>query len=247
MRAVYDRIGGSYAVGRREDPRIARVIWAALGDARSVVNVGAGAGSYEPRDRDVIAVEPSSIMLAQRAPGAAPVVHGFAEELPFADAAFDAAMGVLTIHHWTDRQCGLAELRRVARERIVLFVRDPDACRWWWLYHYFPASRELIASRETPLEQIAEALGELEVVPVPIPADCRDGFEAAFWRRPYAYLNPAAQQAMSALALIPDADRKAGTRLLLHDLQTGEWQRRWNGLLSCEELDLGYRVLTARV
>jgi SAM-dependent methyltransferase len=244
--AVYDRIGGSYAAGRREEPRIADAIWAGLGDAASVVNVGAGAGAYEPSDRRVIAVEPSATMLAQRLSSAAPAIQAFAENLPFAENEFDAAMAVLTIHHWADRDRGLAELRRVARDQVVLFVRDPDVCPSWWLYEYFPTTQRLVASRETRLEDIAKVLGEFEIVPVPIPADCRDGFEAAFWRRPHAYLDPKACQAMSALALISDADREAGARALRADLESGEWQRRWGDLLDRDEFDLGYRVVIAR-
>jgi SAM-dependent methyltransferase len=243
---VYDEIGGGYTAGRHEDPRIARAIWDALGDTASVVNVGAGAGSYEPSDRRVVAVEPSATMLAQRPPGAAPAVQASAEELPFRTDEFDAAMGVLTIHHWTDRRRGLCELRRVARDRIVLFLRDPDVCRWWWLYDYFPATERLVASRETRLDAIAEVLGELEIIAVPVPADCRDGFEAAFWRRPDAYLDPGVVRAMSALALISNADREAGAGALRADLLSGAWQRRWNDLLDRDELDLGYRVVIAR-
>ncbi len=242
---VYDRIGGGYLLGRREDPRIAHAVWDALGDARSVLNVGAGAGAYEPRDRLVMAVEPSATMIAQRPPGAAPAVRAFAESLPFVDDEFDAAMGVLTIHHWTDRRRGLAELQRVARDRIVLFMRDPDASPWWWLYEYFPATERLVTRRETRLDELADVLGPLETIAVPIPADCRDGFEAAFWRRPHAYLNPEIRAAMSALALIPEVDRRAGARALRADLETGEWQRRWGHLLQCDELELGYRVVIA--
>jgi SAM-dependent methyltransferase len=243
---VYDRIGAGYRLGPREDPRIAQAIGEALGDAGSVLNVGAGAGAYEPPDRRVVAVEPSATMIAHRPPGAAPAVRAFAEQLPFADDEFDAAMGVLTIHHWTDRRRGLAELQRVTRERIVLFMRNPDVCRWWWLYEYFPAAEGLIAGRETRLDDLAEVLGPLETIPVPVPADCRDGFEAAFWRRPHAYLNPEVRAAMSALALIPEIDRRAGVRALRADLEAGEWQRRWGHLLRCDELDLGYRVVIAR-
>jgi SAM-dependent methyltransferase len=244
--AVYDRIGGGYAARRREDPRIARAIWAALGDASSVVNVGAGAGSYEPRDRRVVAVEPSATMIAQRPPGAGPAIQAVAERLPFADDEFDAAMAVLTIHHWSDRTRGLLELKRVARERVVLFIRDPAANRSWWLYDYFPATERLVAGRETGLEQVAAVLGQLEVIPVPIPAACRDGFEAAFWRRPHAYLDPLAVRGMSALALIPDADRDAGQRALRADLESGVWRERFGELLARDELDLGYRVVIAR-
>src|SRR5579863_7403748 len=135
---VYERIGTGYSLGRREDPRIAAHVYAGLGDCQRVVNVGAGTGSYEPRDRLVVAVEPSRLMAAQRPATAAPVVRAVAEALPFPDRTFDAALGVLTIHHWTSLQRGLGEVRRTAA-RIVLFVRDPAVAPTWWLYDYFPA------------------------------------------------------------------------------------------------------------
>jgi SAM-dependent methyltransferase len=242
---VYDRIGGQYRQGRQEDPRIAAAILAALGAASPVVNVGAGAGSYEPRDRRVAAVEPSAVMLAQRPPGTAPAVRARAEALPFGDGTFGAAMGVLTVHHWNDRGRGLAELRRVADGPVVLFVRDPRAPAWW-LHHYFPAAGRLEAGRGTPLDQLERLLGRpLEVIPVPIPADCTDGFNAAYWRRPHAYLDPRVWRPMSALALIPDADREEGMHRLRADLDGGEWHRQWGHLLALDELDLGYRVVVA--
>jgi SAM-dependent methyltransferase len=243
---VYDRIGQQYRLGRHEDPRIAAALWTALADASPVLNVGAGGGSYEPRDRPVAAAEPSAVMLAQRPAGAAPAVQAPAEALPFAAGSFGAAMAVLTLHHWRDRARGLAELRRVAAGPVVLFVRDPHAVPAWWLHHYFPATAELEASRGTPLDQLAGLLGSpLDVTPVPIPADCTDGFNAAYWRRPHAYLDPQIWRPMSALALIPDADRTRGMRGLRADLDSGEWHRRWGHLLALDELDLGYRVVTA--
>jgi SAM-dependent methyltransferase len=245
---VYDRIGGHYRQGRRADPRLERRIWSALADASPVVNVGAGSGSYEPRDRPVVAVEPSAVMIGQRPAGAATAVRAVAEDLPFPDKVFGAAMGVLTVHHWNDRARGLAEMRRVARDLIVLFTRDPRAVPWWWLHHYFPATARLEAGRETPTGQLEHLLGcRLEVVPVPIPADCTDGFNAAYWRRPSAYLDPGIWQPMSALALIPDADRAEGMRHLRADLDSGQWHQRWGHLLGLSELDLGYRVLIARL
>jgi SAM-dependent methyltransferase len=241
---VYDRIGRRYRRGRQEDPRIAARIWAALDDASPVVNLGAGGGSYEPRDRPVVAAEPSAVMLSQRSAGAAPAVRAVAEALPFGDGAFGAAMGVLTVHHWSDRARGLAEARRIARGPVVLFLRDPRAVPWWWLHHYFPWQA---ARWETPLGQVAQMLGgHLEVTPVPIPADCTDGFDAAYWRRPRAYLDPEVWQPMSALALIPEADRADGMHRLQADLDSGEWYRRWGHLLALDELDLGYRVVAAR-
>ena len=244
---VYDRIGARYRQGRQPDPRIAQRIWSALAGAAPVVNIGAGSGSYEPRDRPVVAVEPSIVMIGQRPAGAPPVVRAVAEQLPFADGTFEAALGVLTVHHWGDRARGLAEMRRVARGRVVLFIRDPQAVPWWWLHHYFPATARLEASRETPVGQLERLLGgPLDAIPVPIPADCTDGFNAAYWRRPAAYLDPAVWQPMSALALIPAADRAEGMLRLRADLGTGAWHRRWGYLLDRTELDLGYRVLTTR-
>ena len=242
---VYDRIGGRYATGRRTDPRIAAPIWAALGGARTVLNVGAGSGSYEPPGRRVVAVEPSIVMLAQRPSGTAPAVRAVAERLPFPDGAFDAAMGVLTMHHWADRDRGLAEMRRVAG-RVVLFLCDPRRRPPWWLGHYFPATARLEAARETPVAELERVLGPLEVIPVPIPGDCADGFNGAYWRRPRAILDPAVWGPMSALSLIPPADRAAGMSRLRADLDSGAWERRWGHLLGLAELDLGYSVAVTR-
>jgi SAM-dependent methyltransferase len=242
---TYDRIGMGYRLGRQQDPRIAAVIWAAIGDASPVLNVGAGTGSYEPAGRPVVACEPSAVMLSQRPPG--PVLRAVAEALPLRDGSVGAAMGVLTVHHWSDRARGLAEMRRVSRGPVVLFIRDPEAVPWWWLYHYFPATARLEKSRETRVGELAAMLGErVEVIPVPIPADCTDGFNAAYWCRPAAYLDPEIWRPMSALALIPDADRADGMRRLAADLASGEWTRRWAHPLDLTELDLGYRVLVAR-
>jgi SAM-dependent methyltransferase len=244
---VYDRIGGRYAHARRPDSRIAAALCDALAGASPVLNVGAGSGSYEPTDRPVVAVEPSRVMLSQRPPDAAPAVQAVAEDLPFHDGAFAAAMGVLTVHHWSDRARGLAEMRRVADGPVVLFTRDPQAVPSWWLHHYFPATARLEASRETPLAELAAMLGgRLDVTPVPIPADCTDGFNAAYWRRPRAYLDPQVRRPMSALALIPEADRAYGMRRLRADLDSGQWDRRWGHLRALDELDLGYRVVVAR-
>lgn len=243
---VYDRIGGGYTAGRREEPAIAATLGRALGDAVSVVNVGAGTGSYEPDDRRVVAVEPSAVMTAQRRAGAAPCVRALAEALPFSDEVFGAAMSVLSLHHWTDKPRGLAEMRRVTRGPVVLFGgTDRELNTSWWLHDYFPAARKLVSGRSYPPERIAEALGPVTLVPVPIPADCADGFEAAYWRRPAAILDPAVWRATSALSLIGDADRAAGMARLSADLASGEWRRKYGHLLELDELDLGYRVIIA--
>lgn len=244
---MYDRIGGQYARGRREDPRIAARVWAALGDASSVVNVGAGAGSYEPRDRRVVPVEPSAVMVSQRPPGLAPAVRAVAEALPFADGAFDAAMGVLTLRHWSDKSRGLAEMRRVARGPVVLLTGDSEIIGSWWLpARYFPAAGRVAVGSAYPLDRIAEELGGAEAVTVPIPADCKDGFDGAYWRRPRAVLDPAVWQGMSALRLISDEERADGLRRLAADLDSGEWDRRFGHLLELDELDLGFRLVVAR-
>jgi SAM-dependent methyltransferase len=242
---VYDRIGARYATGRRTDPRIAAAIWAALGGARTVLNVGAGSGSYEPPGRRVVAAEPSPVMLAQRPHGAAPAVRAVAESLPFRDGAFDAAMGVLTMHHWADQDRGLAEMRRVAG-RVVLFLCDPQRRPSWWLGEYFPATARLEAARETRLTEVARVLGPLEVIPVPLPGGCADGFNGAYWRRPRDILDPAVWRPMSALSMIGEADRAAGMRRLRADLDSGAWDRRWGHLLGMAELDLGYSVVVTR-
>ena len=187
MSHLYDRIGQGYTAVRREDPAIAAAIHAALGDARTVVNVGAGAGSYEPRDRDVIAVEPSPVMLAQRPIGAAPAVQASAEALPFDDGAFDASMAVLSDHHWPDRAAGLRELRRVASRRTVVFQCDLEAQQDFWLLRDYLKPDWDGAMTMT---ELAGQLGAKRIEPVPIPYDCRDGFFSAYWRRPQAYLDP---------------------------------------------------------
>jgi SAM-dependent methyltransferase len=244
MAARYDSIGRSYTVTRQTEPRIAARIWDALGDARTVVNVGAGTGSYEPPDREVTAVEPSAVMIAQRPRGAAPAVQASAEDLPFADDAFDAAMAVLTLHHWSDWRAGCAELRRVARDRVVVFSWDPSyRGRMWLSAEYFPTMSWQDVSAFPSLEDQAAAL-DAEVEVVPIPWDCRDGFFSAFWRRPEAYLDPAVRAGISTMARRED-QLAEGLARLRADLDSGEWARRHGDLLELEEIDLGYRLLVA--
>jgi SAM-dependent methyltransferase len=243
---LYDRIGGGYTSGRRPDTRIAARLEQALGAAASVLNVGAGTGSYEPGDRRVVTVEPSPVMAAQRPADAAPCVRAAAEALPFTDGAFGAAMAVLSLHHWTDKPRGLAEMRRVSYGPVVLFGGcDRHLNTSWWLHDYFPATRKLVFERTYPPDRIAEVLGPVTLIPVPIPADCADGFEAAYWRRPAAILDPAVWAATSALSLISDAERTAGMDRLRADLASGAWREAYGYLLEQSELDLGYRVIVA--
>jgi SAM-dependent methyltransferase len=243
MSALYDRIGTTYTATRGEDPRIARAIHAALADARTVLNVGAGTGNYEPRDRGVVAVEPSPVMVAQRPSGAAPVIRASAEALPFADASFDAAMAILSDHHWDDRATGLRELRRVARVRVVLFTWDPSfADRFWLTRDYLPASKRLLGMA---LDEVADCLGGARSVTVPIPWDCRDGFYHAFWRRPEAYLDERVRAGISVLARLGERETDGMVRRLEADLASGVWRQRYTHLLGLAELDLGYRLLIA--
>jgi len=246
VRQVYDDIGRGYLATRRPDPRIARVIRAALGDARSVVNVGAGAGSYEPPDLSVLAIEPSREMLRQRPAGAARALQAVAEALPLRDATVDAALAVLTLHHWHDPARGLAEMSRVSRRRVVVVTWDPAAKRQFWLTsHYFPEIVELDLPRFPAIETFSRRLPNVQVEPLPIPRDCVDGFLGAFWCRPEAYLSPAVRQAISGFALLAPGVADAGLARLAADLESGRWDARFGALTRAPSADLGYRVVTA--
>jgi SAM-dependent methyltransferase len=243
--AVYDAIGVTYATTRRPDPRIGARLRASLGDARSVVNVGAGAGSYEPW-RTVLAVEPSSVMIGQRPAGSAPVVRAMAEALPIADDAADAVMAVLTVHHWTDLEAGVAELRRVARRRVVVLTWDQREFRKFWLLNdYLPAATAFDDARAVPVERLAALLGGARVEPVPVPHDCTDGFAAAYWRRPHAYLEATVRAGISLLAQTPEPLLRPGLDRLAADLESGRWHRHHRDLLLRKDIDAGYRLLTA--
>jgi SAM-dependent methyltransferase len=237
----YDETGAGYVSQRRPDPRLVVLIEHALGDADSVVNVGAGAGYYEPRDRRVVAVEPALAMIRQRARGAAPVVRAGAEALPFPDASFAAALAVLTIHHWVDWQAGLRELLRVSRGKIVLFTWDPQS-EGFWLCDYFPRLLEMDRQRFPTLTALRTVLGEIQAIPVPIPHDCSDGFMGAYWRRPSAYLDPEVRAAISSLATGAPAVSLAR---LADDLRTGVWERKYARVLDHDAVDLGYRLVVA--
>ena len=241
MRRSYDTIGVNYSDLRKPDLRIERVIARALGSARSVVNVGAGAGSYEPADRQVTAVEPSVEMIGQRGASAAPVVRGHAEELPFGDDTFDASMAILTVHHWTDKETGLKEMRRVTRDRVVVLTYDPSH-RGFWLADYIP---ELVVLDEAQMPRMTDYgawLGSVEISAVPIPHDCTDGFLCAYWRRPAAYLDPRIRSAMSSFWAVGDISQ--GLKRLASDLDSGAWAQRYSDLLDLEDCDFGYRLVT---
>jgi len=241
QQVLYDRIGGAYAETRRPDPRIAGLIRAALGDAASVVNIGAGSGSYEPTDLAVVPVEPSELMIGQRPPSLPPAVRGVAEALPLPDKSVDAALAVLSAHHWADRPTAFAEIRRVARRRAVFFTHDPDAA-FGWLDDYFPGLADDRAARYPSLVEF-ETLGRSTVEPVPVPADCTDGFTAAYWGRPDAYLDDAVRANMSTFALLDRQHVAEGVARLARDLADRSWQRRYASLLALTELDVGYRLV----
>ena len=242
---LYDTIGATYAATRRTEPRIAAQVWAAFGDARTVLNVGAGTGSYEPPGRDVIAVEPSAVMRAQRPAGAAPCVSAVTESLPFQDQSFDAAMAFATIHHWRDPIAGLREMRRAAR-RVVVFTIDASEIGWrsfWLTRDYLPEFADLLA-RLPSLTEMAGAIGA-RVEPVPIPWDCADGFFEAYWRRPEAYLDERVRRGVSVWARVgPQAEQRA-VRSLRADLVSGRWAERNRDLAGLDAAELGLRLLVA--
>jgi len=243
MGTPYDTIGVNYSDLRKPDARIETAIWAALGSAETVLNVGAGTGSYEPAGRLVTAVEPSIEMIRQRRPEAAPVVQAHAEELPFDDKSFDAAMAILTVHHWTEKAKGLAEMRRVTRGPVVLLTYDATH-RGFWLANYIP---ELVALDEAQMPRMADYaawLGPVSITTVPIPHDCTDGFLCAYWRRPAAYLDPKVRNAMSSFWAIGDVS--AAIARLESDLNSGAWAEEYADLLDLEACDLGYRLVTTK-
>ncbi len=241
----YDVIGRSYSATRREEPRVAAQVWAALGDARTVLNVGAGTGNYEPADRTVVALEPSPTMIAQRRDRTTRVVRGAAEALPFPDRSFDATLAVLTVHHWLDRDVGVRELRRVAPRQVVFFF-EPLADHNLWALRYFAEARDLPTEQDPPSEAFFRShLRVRDVVPVLVPRDCLDGFGAAYWARPEAYLHPDVQAGMSWLAQLPPDVLARGTARLAADLESGEWHRRFGHLLDLDTYDAGYRLLIA--
>lgn len=244
--STYDRIGIGYHGVRGTDPVLASRIWTALGDARTILNVGAGTGSYEPPDRWVLAVEPSGVMIAQRPSDAAPVIQAPVEQLPLADQTIDAAMAILTVHHWKSVQTGLRELVRVVRDRIVLVTMDIRALGELWIVHdYLPELLGQHAARFPTIAQLQNLLPNAQVEVLPVPRECEDGFMAAFWARPHAYLDPEARMATSPWHDLPAAVVDRALAQLRGHLDSGEWQSRYGHLLGCSELDVGLRLITA--
>jgi SAM-dependent methyltransferase len=246
--ALYDNIGRGYSVFRRPDQRIAAAIDAALGDAASVVNIGAGAGSYEPPGRTVIAIEPSEVMIRQRPAGAAPCLQGSAEALPLETDSVDAAMAILSAHHWADLERGFREMARVARKRAVLLTWVPDAAPFWLTDEYFPEimahDRTIFPGSSVLAAMLDRAIGPVRLMPLPIPHDCIDGMLAAYWRRPDLYLDAERRSAISSFSRI---NAEPGLARLRADLSSGRWAERNRLLLELDELDVGYRMVCCEI
>jgi SAM-dependent methyltransferase len=244
--ANYGRIGEGYARFRQPDPRIADAIRAKLAGAASVLNVGAGAGSYEPRDLKVTAVEPSATMRAQRPPDLARAIDARAEALPFQDNSFDAAMALVTVHQWSDLRSGLKELRRVTRGPVLVMTSDPDALQRFWLRRYAPEVIAVEAGRMPPPARILEGLGsEGEIVDIPIPFDCRDGFNEAYYGRPECLLDPAARLACSSWSFIDAVATARFEAALRDDLASGAWDAEWNGLRTATQFHGSLRLIVS--
>ena len=244
-RVDYEEHGRTYARHRRPDPRIAARIWEALGGARTVLNVGAGAGSYEPDDRWVLAVEPSATMRAQRPAGAAPCLDGVAQALPFDDGAFDAATACMTIHHWDPVEDGLRELRRVARGPVVVFTFDLGALPAWQQDH-FGEGLAIERPRFPRVEHVAEVLGgRTRIETVPTPADCEDGFVEAFWNRPERMLDPSVRASQSMWAVLPDGVEERIVARLAADLESGAWDAAHGWLRREPELAGSVRLVVS--
>ncbi|MEM9396941.1 MAG: class I SAM-dependent methyltransferase [Pseudomonadota bacterium] len=241
MSALYDSIGKSYNFSRRTDPRLAAVLHDRLGHAEAILNIGAGAGSYEPDDRSVVAAEPSATMLAQRSDDAAPAVQAVAERLPFASNSFDAAMAVLTIHHWSDWRLGIGEALRVAQGRLALLTWTGFPAGFW-LLDYFPEIEAVDAPVFPTIEELASCMGKVTVDLLPIPADCLDGMLCAYWQRPEFYLDSKVRQGMSIFSKLDQVEARISQ--LAEDLNSGEWHRRNSDLLAQDTADYGYRVVS---
>jgi SAM-dependent methyltransferase len=240
----YSTLAVDYANVRRPDPRIGAQLVAALGAARTVLNVGAGTGSYEPTDREVTAVEPSAEMRAKRHPALPPAIDATADALPFEDDSFDAALAVLTVHHWPDLEAGLTEIRRVTRGPVVIMTADPEAIADLWLSDYSPEYEEVQRRRYPSLDRIAEALGgRLAVRPLTIPLDCRDGFVDAFYGRPEAMLDPAVRRAQSGWSFVAEDAQARFAARLSDDLDLGVWDERFDHLRTQPEFVGSIRVL----
>jgi SAM-dependent methyltransferase len=245
MNAIYDDIGNNYSVTRGTDPKIAKQLYAELQGATRIVNIGAGTGSYEPENMELVAVEPSSVMISQRPAGSHRVEQAFAENLPFENSSFSHAMTVLSMHHWQDRARAFQEINRVTTEKFVAITWDPQAQPFWLTQDYFPEIYEMDKAIFPDLKELNEYFDEVTMRPLQIPSDCQDGFLTAFWKRPEAYLSSKVRQAMSPFSKIKNLSE--GLQKLEDDLASGVWARNNHAILGASYLDVGYRLISAKV
>lgn len=237
---IYDKIGETYNRERWPDPRIEEKIHRKLLGIRSVLNIGAGTGSYEPKDKIVIGLDPSMVMLKSRLPGAAPCVMGGAEALPFKTSAFECSMVILTMHHWSDWKKGIQEALRICKYRLVIVTWDPGHAGFWLTQDYLREIKKVDSAKFPKMEDLRAALGNISIEPVLIPGDCKDGFMGAYWQRPEAYLDESKRKSISSLALNSSVP---GLEKLRRDISSGEWEKKYGYLRNESELDIGYRLI----
>ena len=243
---IYETIGVGYSVGRRPDPRWQQVINSVIGDAKRVINIGAGTGSYEPKGRALIAVEPSELMVGQRPRSAASVVMASAENVPIVSGWADLAMTLLSLHHWTDWRAGISEMRRLAPRRLVLTYDAEFHASFWLLRDYLPEVAASERTRAPKVEDIANALGgDVEIITLEVPWDCVDGVLPAHWRRPAAYLDPQVRACCSGLAQAEPRFVDRAVRALASDLDSGAWEQRNKDLVLMNSLDAGFRLVVS--
>jgi SAM-dependent methyltransferase len=243
----YNRQAQNYGQIRQEDRRIQAVIDLALGCARTVLNIGAGTGSYEPKDRYVLALEPSLTMRAQRRSGMAPAMIGTASEIPFDDDTFDASMAMLTVHHWPDLAKGLGEMARVTAGPRIVMSFDPDAHTDFWMFDYVPEMAVVERARYPAISKIVEGLGGVvEVLTLPVARDCTDRFQVALYARPEEFLIEAVRRSQSAWNFLEAGVEARFVQQLGHDLETGVWDVKYGHLRHQDTIDCQLRLIVSR-
>ena len=245
MEPIYDNIGRNYSVTRCTDPKVAAQLYPELEGATRIINIGAGTGSYEPEDAPLVAVEPSAKMIAQRKAGSHRVEQAFAEKLPFEDNSFSHAMTILSMHHWGDRSQAFSEINRVATDKLVAITWDPTSEPFWLTRDYFPEIYETDKRIFPDLDELKDHFDDVVMRPLLIPSDCEDGFFAAFWKRPDAYLDPNVRQATSPFSKVERLEE--GLQKLADDLASGAWAKQNAAILALASLDVGYRLITAKL
>lgn len=245
MKVPYDQIGKGYSINRKSDPKIAKQIFSKLIGAKKILNIGAGSGSYEPENIDLVAVEPSAEMIAQRATNKHPVIQAFAEELPFESNSFSHTMTVLSMHHWTDRERAFHEIKRVTTDTFVAVTWNPSSKPFWLTRDYFPEIYDTDKNIFPSLADFKSHFYNVQVTPLLIPDDCQDGFLAAFWKRPEAYLNEDVRKSISTFSYLKKLE--SGLNKLKKDLNNGIWENKNRSILNSFELDAGYVIVSGKV